>query len=79
MKKVTLLALFAVFPIAAFAAPDCSPNLRAKGLYQCESQSHEGSPDRPRKSCVWNKQSKECTCCIANDEDSSADESERFD
>ncbi len=59
--------VFLSFP--AQAAPDCSPNMRAKGLYQCESQSHEGSADRPRKECSWNRASKECTCCIFNDEE----------
>jgi hypothetical protein len=68
MPKLISATLLFLLSSSAFAGPDCSPNLRAKGLYQCESQSHEGGENRPRKVCTWSKASKECTCCISNEE-----------
>ncbi len=74
MSKLFFITLVYLFSSIAIAAPDCSPNLRAKGLYQCESQSHDGSENRPRKACTWKKDTKECTCCIFNNESPTAEE-----
>lgn len=69
-----------LFSAVAIAAPDCSPDLRAKGLYQCVSKSHDGGTDRPRKVCTWEKSDKSCTCCIFNDAaDEGDDQQEGFD
>lgn len=77
MSKFFLVAFVYLFSSVAIAGPDCAPNLRAKGLYQCESQSREASGASPKKVCEWNKADKTCKCCIHNDEAAGAQDEQK--